>query len=232
MVFLSTLDHWITGWLNQGVGHWLAFDNAVRVLTDWNFFRAAWLGCFLVWAWHTYRDEDRRLRLIAGLAGVFVATGLSKLLQVVFFVHSRPFTVADQLGYHIPASLFVRWGDGNCFPSDTASAYFAVAALVLSLSRGWGYAAFAWVTLVIALPRVYLLYHWPSDLVAGALLGTGVVALFQHERVVRVFAGVSTFEKRHAAVFYPVMFVVIYEIVDSFHALEFGLHQMKALVQV
>ena len=170
MDITEPFDRFIMGWINVGVGRSAMFDDGVRVLTDWNFFRASWLVGFLLWAWYADRNEHSRLKFIAGLAGILLATALSKTFQIVWFVHVRPFTVAETLGYRIPANVFSHWGEGNCFPSDTASAYFAVAAVIFGLSRRWGTAAFAWVTLVIALPRVYLLYHWPSDIIAGALL--------------------------------------------------------------
>lgn len=233
MVLIDSLDQILTGLVNAGAGRMPSVDNAVRVLTDWNLFRAGWLGCVLISIWFTSRDAFVRLKLLAGIGGIILATGLSKALQSVLPVHPRPFVMADELGYHMPANLFTHWGDGNSFPSDTSTAYFALAAVVYSLSRRLGIAAFAWVAIVIAMPRIYLLYHWPSDIVAGAALGIATVTLVQHYRHnIALLLRTLEFEQARAALFYPLFFLAIYEIVDSFHALEYGLQHVKTLARM
>jgi undecaprenyl-diphosphatase len=57
------------------------------------------------------------------------------------------------------------------FPSGHAAGSFAVAAFVLTLHRPAGIALFAMATL-IALSRVALGVHYPTDVIAGAVLGT------------------------------------------------------------
>ncbi|MFX8727671.1 hypothetical protein ABTM60_20780, partial [Acinetobacter baumannii] len=77
--------------------------------------------------WFSCRDEYTRLKIVAGLAGVIAATGASKTLQSILYLHPRPLVVADDLGLRLPEHLFTQWGSANSFPSDTASAYFALA---------------------------------------------------------------------------------------------------------
>ena len=76
-----------------------------------------------------------------------------------------------------PASLIET--SAAAFPSGhaiaaTVTAFWIVIALVPPTPRRWRWAAWAVAfAFVMALSRVYLNAHWLSDVVAGALLGTG-----------------------------------------------------------
>lgn len=63
----------------------------------------------------------------------------------------------------------------DSFPSGHAAAAFAIALVVWKHDRDWG-AAFLILAALVALSRVFVGVHYPSDIVAGALLGWGAAA--------------------------------------------------------
>ena len=65
------------------------------------------------------------------------------------------------------------------FPSDHAAAAFAIAFAVYAVSR-WAGAAFLAAAAAIAISRVALGLHYPSDVFAGALVGWGSAQLVVH----------------------------------------------------
>jgi undecaprenyl-diphosphatase len=80
---------------------------------------------------------------------------------------------------------------GPSFPSAHASRAFAVALLIsLNVKRPWAVAAFV-VAILIAISRVFLGLHWPSDVFFGALLGLLLAATMRYferrSRSYRVF---------------------------------------------
>lgn len=98
--------------------------------------------------------------LSAGL-GLAVGKVISELAD-----RARPF-VADPHGVH----LFSAHAADPGFPSDHATAAFAIAVALLLRKRGWGIVAVVLAT-VLSVGRVALGVHYPSDVVAGAALGS------------------------------------------------------------
>jgi undecaprenyl-diphosphatase len=215
---------------NAAAGVWPVFDRAVGAISEWSYVRAAGLVCVVWWAWIAGREPENRIKILAGLTGVALATALSKLTQLTVFVHPRPFRIAAELGLTLPAGAVTNWGTGSSFPSDTATMYFALAMVIYSVSRRLGRAAFIWVAVVIALPRIYLTYHFPSDIVAGALLGTLTVCLLQKfTAALPVWRAVLDFEARTPQFFYPLMFCYLYQVVDAFQFFDLSLTYLKHL---
>jgi undecaprenyl-diphosphatase len=106
----------------------------------------------------------RRAVVAAGLsAGLALAIGkaISELVD-----RSRPF-VADPGGVHLFSG---HVADGS-FPSDHATAAFAIAVAILLRKRGWGIFALV-AAAVLSVGRVAIGVHYPSDVLGGAALGT------------------------------------------------------------
>ena len=123
------------------------------------------LAIFAALALLSLRSLRRREVRPVALAGVALATafGLS-LLGAAVHPELRPFQTHR-------VHLLVDHPGGQSFPSDHATAAFAVAlAVLVFLSRRWGGALLIAATLV-AFSRVYAGLHYPGDVLGGALAG-------------------------------------------------------------
>lgn len=106
----------------------------------------------------------RRAAVAAGLsAGLGLAIGkvISELVD-----RARPF-VADPGGVHLFSSHVADAG----FPSDHATAAFAIAVAIVLRKRKWGIVALV-AAAVLSVGRVAIGVHYPSDVLGGAALGT------------------------------------------------------------
>jgi membrane-associated phospholipid phosphatase len=117
-----------------------------------------------------YGSARWKLACVSALVSAGLALGVNQVISHLW-ERARPFTEHPALTHVLSA----RTADPS-FPSDHASAAFAIAFAVLAFSRRAGIAFLAAAAL-IALSRVALGMHYPSDILAGALIGFGAATL-------------------------------------------------------
>jgi len=124
-------------------------------------------------------------RSVNGRHGV-VAAGFSALLalgaaQIIAQMWERP---RPYIAHPADAHLFITASHDPSFPSDHATAAFAIAVALLLRHRRAGIAALVMaVTLCVA--RVAVGTHYPGDVLAGALLGSAAALALWHPVVRR-----------------------------------------------
>jgi undecaprenyl-diphosphatase len=110
----------------------------------------------------------RRPRVLAASVLAVLAAGASLVVAAVLahvVDRPRPFVAHPQI------HAFLSHAADPGFPSDHATAAFAIAAAIFLRKRGWGIAALVAAT-VLSVGRVALGVHYPSDVLAGAALGS------------------------------------------------------------
>ena len=78
--------------------------------------------------------------------------------------HRALFTIPDSPDDTKNGGFFIN---DNSFPSDHAGLFYALATTIFLVSRRTGIIMFIYVTLVVIVPRLYLLLHYPTDIMAG-----------------------------------------------------------------
>ena len=130
-------------------------------------FAVALIVLFAV-VWGRLRGLARRAAVgAAASAGVALLIGqaLSHLVD-----RPRPFVAHPEL-----VRIFAPHAADPSFPSDHATASFAIATAILLRNRLWGSVALVAATL-LAVSRVVIGVHYPLDVLAGAALGSSVGA--------------------------------------------------------
>lgn len=108
------------------------------------------------------------VRRAAVAAGLSAGLGLLVVKIITEFVYrARPF-VAHPHAVH----LFAGHAPDSSFPSDHATASMAIAvAILLRAKWGWGAITFVFAA-ILCFGRVALGFHYPTDVLAGAAIGT------------------------------------------------------------
>jgi membrane-associated phospholipid phosphatase len=135
----------------------VAYANAAELLF------AGMLAALFVLVGGHRREGARRAAVAAGLScGLALA-----LAQVITRLVDRPRPfVAEPGSIH----LFAQHAADAGFPSDHATAAFAIGVAILLRNRPWGAVVIACAT-VLAGARVAMGVHYPTDVLGGAALG-------------------------------------------------------------
>jgi len=169
--------------------------------------------------WFSGADRERRGRMLAGLLAVCLATIFSVWSQFHIAVHTRPILdSALQLETVIPPWT---WDRMSSFPSDTATLFFGLAAVVFVEKRLVGLFCFVWVAAIIAIPRVIFGFHYASDIIGSLVLGPASVFLFADSPHLKgLFERTLMWFENRMYVVHALLFVFLAEASDLFLSLQ------------
>jgi undecaprenyl-diphosphatase len=108
-------------------------------------------------------SEKWKLAAVSGLGSAALALGINRVISSAIWDRQRPY-----LTHHI-AHPWISSHDPS-FPSDHASATFAIAFAVLAFDAVGG-AIFLCLAIVISVGRLFIGAHYPGDIGGGLLVG-------------------------------------------------------------
>ena len=142
-----------------------AFSGQSRFLDFIGVFLADYLGYFLMAAavYLLFKIKEKFYFFSLTALAVLLARGLIVDIIRLIYERQRPFVSLDfaPLISQVPIASF---------PSGHATFFFAIAFAMWFFNRIWSYWFLAGACLM-GLARVFVGVHWPSDILAGALVG-------------------------------------------------------------
>jgi undecaprenyl-diphosphatase len=112
-----------------------------------------------------WESRNARHGVIAAALAVVLGLAIAHGITLIWD-RPRPYEAHPNL-----AHLFVSPSHDPSFPSDHATAAFAIAVSLFLRSRRVGFLALG-MAIILAIARVAVGVHYPGDVIGGALLGT------------------------------------------------------------
>jgi undecaprenyl-diphosphatase len=160
------MDQATTQWINAWAGSSALLDTFMIAIT---LYGVPLLVLLVMVQWWSTRDR-LHVRHTCIAAGVSFLIGLGLNQIVLLFVHRvRPY---DSGASHLIVS---RSGDWS-FPSDHATATFAIATAFLLHGLGRRGVAFLAAAAIVCVSRIYVGTHYFTDVLGGAVTGTSAAA--------------------------------------------------------
>lgn len=232
---MNFFDGSILALLNAYSRQSVFFDNLVGWIAINPLLKGGVLATLVWWLWFRYGGSDQlgRERVLAALLACFPAIALARGLAAALPMRLRPLHEPGA-GFVIPHGVDQSVLDGwSSFPSDHAVLFFTISTGLLYISRPAGVFALAYSAVFIGLPRVYLGYHYPTDVVFGAAMGIAIGWFgVPYLAGKRPFRSASSWLYSKPALFYPLFFLITYQIADLFSSSRGLLRGVRKLVMI
>ncbi len=175
-------------------------------------------------------NPEKREILLFGLFTSIFSIFVARVLALTLPFRVRPLHATD-IGFRIPYNLktdmLINW---SSFPSDHATLFTCLAAILWMVSRRLGIIAFVYVVLMIDIPRIYAGIHYPTDIIAGTILGLAVAMLVKLPKLRSVVTRPALHWKEAYPLFFNfALFMCAFEVGELFATVrDLGSYAMRA----
>jgi len=214
------IDKFLIQFLNLLAHQYPKFDHLVYLMAENKLIKGGLVFCLFYYLWwdnsKKKMTENRKILILTTMSA-FVAEIITIILSLTLPYRARPFTNND-IAFSMPIDLPFWWDKGiSSFPSDHATLFIVFGYGIFKCNRIIGFAGLSYILICIFLPRIYLGLHYPTDILAGMIVGIVIVyAAFKLSVTKNITNWIFEFSEKKPYFFYPLLFIVSYQLVDLF----------------
>jgi len=230
---LRHFDVSILSFLNRYSRHSHAFDCLVTILASNQLTKGGIIVAFYWWVWFRRSNKSRDHEfLVFGLMASLVAIAVARGLSLLGPFRERPLrdpALHFVMPFGMSSEVLIHW---SSFPSDHAAVFLALSYAIYLVARGPGLLALGYAFFAICLPRIYIGVHYPTDILAGILIGVGLASLAKIDRLRTTLTrpALNYLETSHES-FHALLFLLTFQLAvtfDPIRTIARGLLEMMA----
>lgn len=164
---IQYLDNCIILFINKYISNLTFVNFFFKYITILGNFGFIWIAIAIILIFY---KKTRKISLFILLALLFGSV-LGNVILKSIFMRSRPFVQNDFI------NLYINKPEGYSFPSGHTLSSFIASTLLYNYNKYYG-RYFLLLAFLIGISRVILMVHYPSDVLAGAILGFIIGIIF------------------------------------------------------
>ena len=237
---MLSIDTAITVFINSFARRWWTLDAFVCLLAANHLFKGGLVMAVFCFNWFRSGESaearqfiEKRMILLYSVLICIPGLLATRWLAAVLPFRERPLFIAllhMRRAYTFDSDALDRW---SSFPSDHAVLFFALSTGMYLVNKKAGVFLYLYTILGVALPRIFLGIHYPTDILAGATLGVllGYSAKWFAWRSI-VAGPVLRLQEFSPGIFYACFFFLVYQTADLYGPLRGGVQVAEEIFHV
>lgn len=199
-------------------------NSIIEMISKFYLFKGFSLILILWWIWFTPKVNLNKIReiIISTIISALIALIFGKIFSYIFPFKFRPIYNLD-INFNFPITntykkiLEIEY---SSFPSDHAILWFSISTGIFLIFKWMGIISFLYTIFFICIPRIYLGLHYPTDIIAGALIGIFITYILINDMFRKYYANkILYFINTFPGYGYVIAFILSYELITQFDEL-------------